>query len=158
VIAQFRGWTTTHRRIASVIAAVLVATGVAIVNAPAAQAQSVTCSNTDTIDLDNGAASATVTARRNCWDGASWFDIVVRDIDCDDRAGHLRLEFYNPDSVLNRFLNVDAYRMEEVDASGGCGSAAAYTFSSTNPNPELFACVNAENAFQHSLWRDCGAF
>jgi hypothetical protein len=158
VIAHLGPWTTTHRRVVSVLAAVLVATAVAVVNAPVAQAQSVTCSDSDTIELDNGAASATVTARRDCWDGGSWFDIVVRDIDCDDKAAHLELEFYNPDSVVNSLLNVDAYRSEDVSASAGCGTEAAYTFSSTNPHPDLFACVNARNSFQHSLWRDCASF
>jgi hypothetical protein len=50
------------------------------------------------------------------------------------------------------------YRTEDVSASGGCGTEAACTFSTTNPHPDLVACAYARNSFQHSLWRDCASF
>ena len=162
MIAHLRRWTTTHRRTVSLLAAAVAVAAFSIGSTSVAQAQPVTCSNSDTVELDDGYASATVTAHRNCWDGTSRYEIVVRDIVCDYRAAHLQLDFYNPDSVLNTFGNADAYRTEVVSASNGCGTeTGTVAFTSTNPNPDLLACVNAKNSHPMSglgLVSDCASF
>jgi hypothetical protein len=148
-----------RRRTVGLLVAALAAATLSIGTPSVAQAQDVTCSNIDTVDLSDGSAAATVTAKRNCWDNASWYEIVVRDIACDDRAAHLELKFYNPDTFINERLNRYAYRTEVVSASGGCNTETTAVFSSTNPDPDLYACAFGKNAQPFSNWvSDCATF
>jgi hypothetical protein len=121
-------------------------TALSVVSAPAAQAQGYTCSEygADTIELNDGSASATIYVSKDCSDGLSRFDGVVRDIECDGRAAYLWLEFSNPDAAINSQGGSWAYRSEKVTAPNGCGTEATFAFSSTNPHPGMFAEVFAD--------------
>ena len=165
MVGQLRRWAPLRRRTVGLLAAAVAAAVLGIGSPSVAQAPDVTCSDIETVDLSDGSAAATITAKRNCWDNYSWFEIVVRDVACDDRAAHLELEFYNPDTFLNEHyffnerLNRYAYRTEVVSASGGCNTEATAVFSSTNANPGLFACAYGKNANPLSNWvSDCEAF
>lgn len=124
----------------------MVVTGLSFVTAPAAQAQEYTCNEygADTIELNDGSASATIYVSKGCSDGLSRFDGVVRDIECDGRAAYLWLQFSNPDAAINSQGGRVPYREEQVSATNGCGTEATFAFSSTNPYPNMFAEVYAD--------------
>jgi hypothetical protein len=161
MIGQLRLWTTSHRRITSLLAAALVAATFSIVSAPAAQAQSYTCPEygAQTFELNDGSASATVYVSEDCSDGLSRYDGTVRDILCDGREARLTLEFSNPDAWINQDgQNSWPYRTEVPTASNGCGTEATFTFSTTNPNPDVQACVRAGNWGPSESSGDCAWF
>jgi hypothetical protein len=139
-------WTTTHRRFAGLLAALLVITALSFVSAPAAQAQGYTCSEygANTIELNDGSASATIYVSKDCSDGLSRYDGVVRDIECDGRSAYLWLQFSNPDAAINSQGGVVPYREEQVSATNGCGTEATFAFSSTNPHPNVLGEVYAD--------------
>jgi hypothetical protein len=158
-MAHLQLWTTTHRRFVGLLAAVMVITALSVVSAPAAQAQGYTCNEygANTIELNDGSASATIYVSKNCSDGLSRFDGVVRDIECDGRAAYLQLDFSNPDAAINSQGGSWVYRSETVSASNGCGTEATFAFSSTNPQPGMYAVVYADGwtSFEsdgHSAW------
>lgn len=141
------------------LAAVMVVTGLTFVAAPSAQAQDYTCSEygANTIELNDGSASATIYVSKDCSDGLSRFDGVVRDIACDGRAAYLWLQFSNPDAWINGAGGRVPYREEQVSASNGCGTEATFVFSSTNPHPNMLGEVYADGwtSFEsdgHSEW------
>jgi hypothetical protein len=161
MIGQLRLWTMSHRRAASLLAVALAAAAFSVVGAPAAEAQSYTCPTygANTIELNDGSASATIYVSKDCSDGLSRFDGVVRDINCDGREARLWLRFYNPDAWINQgdVIGVD-YRDEEPVASNGCGSEATFNFSTTNPYPDVKACVRAQNWGPTESSGDCAWF
>ena len=89
-----------------------------------------------TIALDDGSASAIIYVSRDCSDGRARVDTIIRDIDCDARRAALRLEFRHGDDPL-------PFRIEEPGTTHGCYTTAAFYFSSSDPDPKLFACVRA---------------
>jgi hypothetical protein len=126
------------------------ASALSIAYAPAARAQSYTCPEygARTIELDDGSASATIYVSEDCSDGRSRFDGVVRDINCDARAGYLWMRFYNGDNIF-------PHRAEKPGATNGCHTESTFSFSSTNPNPNIYACVVAQNWGPTESSRDC---
>ncbi|HEX6362515.1 MAG TPA: hypothetical protein VFZ93_06160, partial [Albitalea sp.] len=131
---------TAHRRAAALMAALVATTALIVVGAPAARAQSYTCPEygAQTIELNDGSASATIYVSKDCSDGRSRFSGVVRDIHCDARGARLWMRFFNGDHLF-------PYRAEEPSASNGCGSESTFSYSSTNPSPGMHACVRAQN-------------
>jgi hypothetical protein len=118
-----------------------------VMSAPAARAQDPCADSTvTTIELDDGAASATINVRKGCSDGLSRFDGVVRDISCDGREAKLWLRFFNPDAGINSNGNPYAwdYRGEEPTAGNGCGTESTFSYSSTNPYPNMYAVAYAD--------------
>lgn len=73
VIGNLRLRTTTHRRLVSLLGAVLLAASFSVVHAPAARAQSSTCTEpfAETIDVRDESSWAVVYVHRNCADGHS---------------------------------------------------------------------------------------
>lgn len=147
VIAHQRLRTPTHRRLTGLLAAVITAAALLVVAAPAAQAQSYTCPEytARTIELDDGAVSATINVVKDCSDGRSRFDGVVRDIKCDGRSAYLWLDFANPDAWINQWGGATPYRSENPSATNGCGTQATFSYSSTNPRPIMRAEVYADS-------------
>lgn len=139
--------TPAHRRLASLLAGVLAAGAVFVVTAPAAQAQAFTCPNhtARVIELNDGAVSATINVVKDCSDGLSRFDGVVRDIKCDGRSANLWLDFSNDDAWINQWGGAVPYRSENPKATNGCGTQASFNYSSTNPSPTMYAEVFADS-------------
>ena len=147
VIAHRRLWTPTHRRLTGLLTAVITVAALLVVTAPAAQAQEYTCPNhtARVIELNDGAVSATINVVKDCSDGLSRFDGVVRDISCDGRSAYLWLDFANPDAWINQWGGARTYRSENPSATNGCGSQATFSYSSTNPRPIMSAEVYADS-------------
>lgn len=150
VIAHLRLSNRTHLRLLAVLAALAVVAVLGVVNAPGAQALSYTCPpyGARTVELNDGSASATIYVSKDCSDGRSRFDGVVRDIHCDARGAQLELRFFNGDNLF-------PYRAELPTAGNGCGTEATFNFSSTNPNPRVRACVRAVNRGPTQSPGDC---
>jgi hypothetical protein len=72
------------------------------------------------------------------------------DTECDDREARLTLSYYNSDAFINDNFPLWAYRVEEPKASG-CGATTEFAYSSTNPRPEIHACVIAASWFNKSV-------
>ena len=151
MLAHLRPWTTAHRRVISLLAAVAAASTLTIANPAQAQAPPYTCpaESGDTIELTDGFASATIYVSRNCSDGRSRFDGVVRDISGDGRAAFLRLDFLDNNGFV--------YRREEPSAINGFGSEASFAFNSGDPSPGMHVCVEARDWFSQSE-RECVQF
>lgn len=139
----------------SLLAAVAAASALTVAYAPDAEAQAppYTCPEygAQTIELDDGSASATIYVSKDCSDGLSRYDGVVRDINCDGRAAYLEMRFWNGDNLF-------PYRYEDPGATNGCGTEATFAFSSTNPSPRMHACVVAQNWGPTESSRDCADF
>jgi len=141
--ASLRRWSVTHRRIISLLGALMLAAALGIANAPVASAQpSYTCpvEGAKTVELSDGSAAATVYVNENCSDGQSHYSGVVRDINCDDRRAYLLLSYLPSDAFGWLPRDVD------FDAPDGCHTEKAFSYDINDSNPLLVeACVVAEN-------------
>jgi hypothetical protein len=68
------------------------------------------------------------------------------------------MEFSNPDASINQGNITWPYRVEEPAATNGCGTEATFNFSSTNPHPNIYACVRAQNWGPTESSGDCAWF
>lgn len=147
IIAHLRTWAHAHRRLVTLLAALVAATVYGIADAPEAHAY--TCPSTQTVNLNDGSASATLYVRRNCSDGRSRWSGTVRDIKCDARSAYLQMRFY---SGPNRF----PFRSEEPRAGNGCGTSSTFSYSSTNADPyRVWVCARAWNSGPTQSTGDC---
>ena len=149
VIGQLRLWTTTHRRLVSLLGALLLAGAVSMVDAPAAQAQAPDCAKPfdDIVHLYPDGAYVSVWIHRDCSDGLGRIEGGMYDAACDDHEVRVRLEFYNPDAAVNTVGPAWAYRTENVVHDVGCNNLdGGFKFSSTNQDVEIFACAWTQGA------------
>lgn len=84
----------------------------------------------------------------------------MRDIKCDARSAYLEMWFYNPDNPINPSIDFELveYRSERPSATNGCGSESTFSYSSTNPNPIIYACAYATNWAPAQSTGDCEYF
>jgi hypothetical protein len=150
VIGQLRLWTTTHRRLVSLLGALLLAGAVSVVCTPSAQAQALPpeCRPfDDEVHLSPEGAYVSVWVHRGCSDGLAEIEGGMFDSACDDREVRVSLEFYNPDAAVNTVGPAWSYRTEEVVHDVGCNNVdGGFEFSSTNQDVEIFVCAWAEGA------------
>ena len=141
--ASLRRWSATHRRMLSLLGALMIAAALGIVNAPVARAQpSYTCpvEGAKTIEINDGAAAATININENCSDGQAHYSGVLRDISCDDRRPYLIVGYMVSGPTVWLPREVD------FDAPDGCNTEATFAFDIDDPEPFVEACVMA------SIW------
>lgn len=145
MIGTFAARGVAHRRLLTLLAALLLAGAICV--SGASEAQAYTCSWRNT-SLNDGSASASISFGRNCSDGLSHVSGTVRDISCDGRSARLLLRFFNGGNVF-------PYRAEEPSATNGCGTSATFSYGSSNASPNIHACVRAYNSGPSQSSGDC---